>query len=156
MTSTSNALVSASLRFDYVLAQSIFSHCGPDLFGKWMPQVASLLGDDEVLVATFIESAEDNRTNGWFYPDCVAYSPATVAALAAARAYSSSLGARPRQGWAFSRQAGPRPVHAHGAGLGLEYQLRPLRGPQAAALTSPAAPGARCRARRAYSGFAQR
>lgn len=101
-----SVLVAEGARFDYMVAQSIFSHCGPDLLDAWLAQAARLLDEKSVLVATFIEGAEDNDRHGWIYPDCVAYLPATLARLAASHGLEFNIldWRHPRQTWAaFSK-----------------------------------------------------
>lgn len=101
-------LIAESLRFDYVLAQSIFSHCGPDLLDRWLSQVAALLADDGVLVATFIPGAEDNSTRGWIYPDCVGYMQETITAMAERRGlvFVPLDWRHPRQQWGLFGRRG--------------------------------------------------
>lgn len=74
-------LLESSARYQYVLAQSIFSHCGPDLLETWIRQSASLLLDEGALVATYIEANRDNHTQGWIYPECVAYTRDAIEAV---------------------------------------------------------------------------
>lgn len=63
--------------FDFVIAQSIFSHCGPDLLENWLDEISNQLSFSGLLVATFI-IGEDCQTNGWFYPGCVSYTRETM------------------------------------------------------------------------------
>ncbi len=79
---TADALLSDGSRFDYIVAQSIFSHCGPDLLESWIDHAARLLTDQGTLVATFIEDETSNSTPGWIYPDCVGYQREVMARLA--------------------------------------------------------------------------
>lgn len=60
-------------RFDYALAQSIFSHTFPDLMAKGLEEVARALAPDGVLLATFFEGEPAPRESGWFYPGVVPY-----------------------------------------------------------------------------------
>lgn len=96
-------LLSAANRFDYVLAQSIFSHCGPDLFNKWLSEVAELLADGGILLATFVPGEEDNQKTGWIYPDCVAYTLEMVSWLAeqSGLKFVPLDWHHPRQRWGF-------------------------------------------------------
>jgi arylsulfatase len=68
--------------FDFVLAQSIFSHCGLDLIASWLTAIAHSLAPTGVLAATFVTGEKDNTKTGWVYPDCVTYQPVTMARLA--------------------------------------------------------------------------
>jgi SAM-dependent methyltransferase len=75
------------VRFDYVLAQSIFSHCGPDLATRVLAEVRDCLASDGLAAATFVHAqpgeAESERS-GWIYPASVAYTPDTIAGWVAA------------------------------------------------------------------------
>jgi SAM-dependent methyltransferase len=68
----------AKMSFDFVLAQSIFSHCGLDLIQAWLSAISRSLAQDGVLVATFLIGEQDCEQTGWIYPDCVNYRPATL------------------------------------------------------------------------------
>lgn len=75
-------LVNEGRKYDYLLAQSIFSHCGIDLLEQWLAQAAALLTDTGALVATFFSGNADTDRLGWIYPDCVNFTPATLRSLA--------------------------------------------------------------------------
>ena len=90
--------------FDFILAQSIFSHTGPDLSIKLMHLITDSLRPDGLAAVTFYECAWPARSceqPGWIYPYCVAYTPATI------RRMASDAGLRsvrvpwrhPRQHW---------------------------------------------------------
>lgn len=65
-------------RFDFIIAQSIFSHTGPDLTAKALASLGASLGPEGLLAATFVEGRRNQVDNGWVYPDCVAYRPARI------------------------------------------------------------------------------
>lgn len=69
-------------RFDYIVAQSIFSHAGPDLIATALAGFRDALEDHGLAAVTFIESEADFSGSGWIYPDCVAYRPTTIEAMA--------------------------------------------------------------------------
>jgi hypothetical protein len=75
-------------RFDFILAQSIFSHSGPDLIGKALLNFNAGLAERGLILATFIhtESAglQEFSGTGWIYPNCVAYNPETILGFARA------------------------------------------------------------------------
>ncbi len=74
------------VQFDYVIAQSIFSHCGPDMISKCFHAVAQVLKPDGIMAVNFSECAwpaESNAEPGWIYPTNVSYRAATVRKLAA-------------------------------------------------------------------------
>ncbi|ACD84122.1 SAM-dependent methyltransferase [Methylacidiphilum infernorum V4] len=64
--------------FDYILAQSIFSHAGRDLILKALKNFARSLKSQGLIAATFIEGEEDFEAEGWIYPGIVSYRPATI------------------------------------------------------------------------------
>ena len=67
---------SFGVRFDFIIAQSIVTHCGPDLFRRLMKSAREALQDDGLILFSAI-LADDPLAplpaNGWHYPDCVAY-----------------------------------------------------------------------------------
>jgi hypothetical protein len=71
-------------QFDFILAQSIFSHAGKDLIGEALANFRLALKPTGLIAVTFIEAAEDFHGSGWIYPDCVSYRPETIAELARA------------------------------------------------------------------------
>ncbi len=69
--------------FDYILAQSIFSHAGRDVVSKCLAEFQSCLGKSGLILATFVQpcelgTVEDFAGNGWVYPMCVAYKLETI------------------------------------------------------------------------------
>lgn len=72
-----------SRQFDFILAQSIFSHTGGDLVRTALRNFGSSLLPDGLVAATFIEGTQDFAGSGWVYPQCVAFRPRTIARLAA-------------------------------------------------------------------------
>ncbi len=58
--------------FDFALAQSIFTHAGPDIAQGWIAGCKKALAPHGALLATFIEG-DDEPTNGWHYPGCIEY-----------------------------------------------------------------------------------
>ena len=91
----------SGVRFDYAIAQSIFSHTAPDLLERWISDVSHRLLDTGVLFATVIEGASPCGGSGWVYPECVEYPLAVVEELA--RRYGLSFKTldwfHPRQTW---------------------------------------------------------
>jgi cyclopropane fatty-acyl-phospholipid synthase-like methyltransferase len=67
--------------FDYVLAQSIFSHCGPDLVSRGLAAFQRSLHPDGLAAVTFIHPEADQAPEpgeGWVYPECVTHSVASI------------------------------------------------------------------------------
>ena len=76
-------IVEAKISCDFVLAQSVFSHCGLDLIKGWLSAISRSLAENGALVATFLPGDEDSPNKGRVYPECVNYRPATMRHAAA-------------------------------------------------------------------------
>jgi SAM-dependent methyltransferase len=96
-------IAQAKISFNFVVAQSIFSHCGLDLIKGWLSAISRSLAKDGALVATFLPGEEDAPTKGWVYPECVNYRPATMrqAAAEAGLRFEPLDWKHPRQMWAL-------------------------------------------------------
>ncbi|MGP0065152.1 MAG: class I SAM-dependent methyltransferase, partial [Isosphaeraceae bacterium] len=70
-------------KFDYILAQSIFSHTGTDLARQAIQNFSRALKDDGLIVATFVLGRRDPVEDRWVYPGCVTFRPGTVRRIAA-------------------------------------------------------------------------
>jgi cyclopropane fatty-acyl-phospholipid synthase-like methyltransferase len=82
-TDSPESIAQAETAFNFVVAQSIFSHCGLDLIKAWLSAIAHSLAEDGALVATFLIGEQDAAQTGWIYPECVKYQPATLERAAA-------------------------------------------------------------------------
>lgn len=70
--------------FDFVLAQSIFSHTGRAVAAGCLRQFAAVLKPTGRILATFIEGADDpSPTDHWVYPGCVTFRPETIGQMIA-------------------------------------------------------------------------
>lgn len=65
--------------FHYIIAQSIFSHAGPEMIQTCFREVGQCLASDGFFLATFIWGAADYTQNEWVYPGCVSYRAETIA-----------------------------------------------------------------------------
>jgi arylsulfatase A-like enzyme/SAM-dependent methyltransferase len=90
-------------RFDFAVAQSIFSHCGLDLITRWTSFIAHSLTPSGALIATFFPSETDNTKTGWIYPGCVSYKPDTLRKVATEAELRFEIldWRHPRQTWAL-------------------------------------------------------
>ncbi len=70
------------VQFDFIVAQSIFSHAGADLIGAALASFRESLKTDGLVAATFCEGVRDFPGAGWIYPDFVEYRPRTVKSFA--------------------------------------------------------------------------
>jgi len=68
-------------KFDFILAQSIFSHSGSDIVETALHNFKTSLKPGGLIAATFIEGANDFSGSGWVYPDCVHYRHSTILQL---------------------------------------------------------------------------
>ncbi|MEZ5776739.1 MAG: class I SAM-dependent methyltransferase [Paracoccaceae bacterium] len=66
--------------FDYVVAQSIFSHTGADVFGKALAAAQAVLAPrGQFLFTVHYRGNEAGMSaRGWFYPKCVRFSDSEV------------------------------------------------------------------------------
>jgi len=96
------------IRFDFAIAQSIFSHAGLDVISRWLADLGRVLPDRGALIATYIEGEEDHPNRGWIYPECVSYRRSTIEGLATDFGFEfRPLDWRhPRQSWALFTHEG--------------------------------------------------
>ena len=71
-----------SQRFDFIVAQSIFSHTGPELIIKALRNFENSIKDEGKIIVTFIEGTSDYNGHGWIYPKCVTYNLPTIKSFA--------------------------------------------------------------------------
>ena len=99
-------------RFDFVLAQSVFSHCTPALMEKWFVGLRPRLKQGGVILGTFLKGdrdffhpkgigPEDYESDGWIYPKCPHYRRETVEKLVRESGYGFRVlnWNHPRQTW---------------------------------------------------------
>jgi hypothetical protein len=131
-------IAQANTAFDFVLAQSIFSHCGLDLIKNWLSAISRSLAENGALIATFLIGEEDSPKAGWIYPDCVNYRPATLKRAAADVNLRFEIldWKHPRQTWALFAASEFDSAWLKGQPLtwntGLEKTLREKTGQDAA------------------------
>ncbi|MFM9059438.1 MAG: methyltransferase [Planctomycetaceae bacterium] len=104
-------------RFDFILAQSIFSHCGPDLVAKALPSMRGALEPGGLIAVTFVEGDRDEEQPGWVYPGCVTYTRDRIRRFADAAGLCTCAipWFHPRQSWhlfALDRSRLPAPAEA--------------------------------------------
>lgn len=102
------ALIEDQVKYDFVIAQSIFSHCGINLLEGWLEQFAQLIAVDGTAVVTYIDGPMDTDATGWVYPGCVTFTQRTMERLA--REHSLEFvplrWRHPRQSWALLAKRG--------------------------------------------------
>lgn len=94
-------------KFDFLVAQSIFSHTGPDQLALGLQGLASAVAPSGLIAITFIQGEEDCPEDGWFYAGQpgnrrVTYRAETIRKLALDFGLSTVMVPwfHPRQQWA--------------------------------------------------------
>jgi hypothetical protein len=59
--------------FDFILAQSVFSHASQQQIRACLDEVAVSLNSEGVFAFSFLVGTADNEAANWTYPSCVAY-----------------------------------------------------------------------------------
>lgn len=87
--------------FDFMVAQSVFSHCGSDLVSTALRNFKTTLNPRGIIAATFVEGEADFAERGWVYPECVSYLPESIRRLATEAGLSCQRlpWHHPRQTW---------------------------------------------------------
>ncbi len=62
--------------FDFVIAQSIFSHASQAQIGHCLRAVRSVMAPKGVFAATYVEGTDNYSGDAWVYPGCVKYASA--------------------------------------------------------------------------------
>ncbi|MBW3564838.1 MAG: class I SAM-dependent methyltransferase [Acidobacteria bacterium] len=70
------------VQFDFVLAQSIFSHASLSQIKRCLNEVRKSLKPHGLFAASFVESDHDYEGDAWVYPDTVRYRVSTIEQLA--------------------------------------------------------------------------
>jgi SAM-dependent methyltransferase len=68
-------------RFDFIVAQSIITHCGPALSRLLLAEMAKVLEPGGKIIFSIIEAPwaeQENVAEGWLYPGCVGYRRETI------------------------------------------------------------------------------
>lgn len=65
-------------KFDFIIAQSIFSHASGIQIKTCLKEVRRNLAAEGLFLATFIWGKADYKDDEWVYPGCVAYRPNTI------------------------------------------------------------------------------
>ncbi|MCH8025204.1 MAG: class I SAM-dependent methyltransferase [Chloroflexi bacterium] len=69
-------------QFDFILAQSIFSHASRSQIERCLSQAKQVMAPNALFAATFVQGEQDYEGDGWVYPGCVSYSLERMTALA--------------------------------------------------------------------------
>lgn len=71
-----------SRQFNFIIAQSIFSHTGKDLIFTALKNFKNSLESEGLIAATFVEDFKSFDGSGWVYPDCVNYRKSEIKGFA--------------------------------------------------------------------------
>jgi SAM-dependent methyltransferase len=94
-------------KFDFILAQSIFSHTGADLAARGLASFCGALAEGGVIAATFVVGRKESQKKGWLYPDCLTFRDRTIRCIARGNALQVRRISwyHPRQSWyLFARE----------------------------------------------------
>jgi len=100
--------VDSRRKFDFAIAQSIFTHASVDIISNWLRALSDRIEYQGALLATFAEAREDHPGIGWVYPECVSYRRETIGELAAKSGFRFRVldWRHPRQTWALFTRGG--------------------------------------------------
>lgn len=70
--------ISFKEKFDFIVAQSIFSHTNLELTKKGLASIYNSLAEDGIAVVTIIEGDDYKGTETWVYPACTTHSSNTI------------------------------------------------------------------------------
>lgn len=105
-----------TIKFDFIIAQSIFSHAGLNIIEDWIVDTLDHVHSDSIFLSTFLESDEDYKGNDWVYPGCVKFTRETIIALAKSYGYKTIFldWFHPRQRWiAWVKEENENPLLYH-------------------------------------------
>lgn len=74
-------------KFDYIVAQSIFSHTDLSLTKKGLRSIYNALSDNGIALVTIIEGKDYNGEESWVYPGCTSFRPKTIKKLLSEAGY---------------------------------------------------------------------
>ncbi|RMG39226.1 MAG: class I SAM-dependent methyltransferase, partial [Methanobacteriota archaeon] len=62
-------------QFDFLLAQSIFSHTSIKQLRKCMTEARRVMHSRSIFLATYLPGEENYQGNTWAYPECITFTP---------------------------------------------------------------------------------
>jgi SAM-dependent methyltransferase len=128
------SLTAFGVQFDFILAQSIFSHASPSQIRKCLSEAAACLAPGALLVASFVLDKEDYDGDTWVYPTCIGYTESGMKRFAAEAALECTLIDWPHpnaQSWALFWRSGTRgkprdPTYLYAKPCVHELQTQPV------------------------------
>ena len=70
-----------NVKFDFILAQSIFSHASTGDITKCLITAKKCMDKHSVMMVTFVEGDTDYNGDDWVYPGVVKYKPETISKM---------------------------------------------------------------------------
>ena len=67
--------------FDFILAQSIFSHASSNQIRQCLKEAKKVMTKTSIFVATFVKGESNNLSDKWLYPECGAYTLQFITSL---------------------------------------------------------------------------
>jgi SAM-dependent methyltransferase len=105
------SMTAFGVQFDFILAQSIFSHASADQIMTCLSEAAACLAPGALLVASFVLDKEDYQGATWVYPTCVGYTESAMKRFANEAGLECTLIDWPHpnaQSWALFWRSGTR------------------------------------------------
>ncbi len=78
-------------KFNFILAQSIFSHTSQEQLLLCMKNAKEVMAPDAIFAATYKHGEEDYQGKEWHYPDTIRYTPETIKRVAGDAGLSCTL-----------------------------------------------------------------
>ncbi len=101
-------------QFDYLLAQSIFSHTNLDQLRRCFAQAREVVTPTSKFFATYVPGDSDYEGSDWVYPGIVHFRTSTMRSIAAEHGFTMKVleWPHPSQQWALFRpvEAGDKPL----------------------------------------------
>lgn len=60
-------------KFDFLIAQSIFTHSPPSIISKCLDEAKKVMRSTSIFAANFMEATENYKGKTWVYPGCITY-----------------------------------------------------------------------------------
>ena len=129
---TDCAELSEGERFDFVLLQSIFSHCGEDLVHHWLSELTPHLSEDGAIIATWVSGAQNSGETGWLYPGLVRFTEETFKDLVedAGLTFRPLAWPHPIQKWAMLTRSQAKLAWVEETGLDFGRAFQKMRKPR--------------------------
>ena len=70
-------------KFDFILAQSIFSHASPSQIKQCLSEAKKVMISTSVFAATFVKSDKNRDGDDWIYPECGGYTFEFISSIVA-------------------------------------------------------------------------